>query len=129
MRDKLIRFWAGLAIGALVSFITFQVNSQGVEDMIRRLSDAFFCGGMMCLCLGGLMFARNKGTFDILSYGLGTAFRLHVPGADLHSSKDRDYIAYRERKAASRRSAGPVLLSGLVYMAACVGCFILWEMV
>lgn len=117
MRKGTKGFLAGVLVGAVTGILIFVTNVQGVENLIQRFCDGAFCGGLLCLCLGGLQFARNKGSFDIMGYGLAAAFRLHVPGANWKEPRDKDFVAYRDRKAASRKSCKPMILAGLVYLA------------
>lgn len=90
-----------IAVGALVFF----TNPQGSGDLFRRICDAFFTPGALLLGSAGLTWCRNRGAFDLLTYGITSVFHTHVPGASIGHARDEkeDFITYRDRKAASRK--------------------------
>ena len=73
-----------IAVGALVFF----TNPQGSGDLFRRICDAFFTPGALLLGSAGLTWCRNRGAFDLLTYGVTSVFHTHVPGASIGHARD-----------------------------------------
>lgn len=116
-----------IAVGALVFF----TNPQGSEDLFRRICDAFFAPGALLLGSAGLTWCRNRGAFDLLTYGVTSVFHTHVPGASIGHARDEkeDFITYRDRKAASRKPPYGTLWVGLVLTALSVVLVVIYELV
>ena len=116
-----------IAVGALVFF----TNSQGSGDLFRRICDAFFTPGALLLGSAGLTWCRNRGAFDLLTYGVTSVFHTHVPGASIGHARDEkeDFLTYRDRKAASRKPPYGTLWVGLVLTALSVVLVVIYELV
>lgn len=116
-----------VAVGALVFF----TNPQGSEDLFRRICDAFFAPGALLLGSAGLTWCRNRGAFDLLTYGVTSVFHTHVPGASIGHARDEkeDFITYRDRKAASRKPPFGTLWVGLALTALSVVLVVIYELV
>ena len=116
-----------IAVGALVFF----TNPQGSGDLFRRICDAFFTPGALLLGSAGLTWCRNRGTFDLLTYGVTSVFHTHVPGASIGHARDEkeDFITYRDRKAASRKPPYGTLWVGLALTALSVVLVVIYELV
>ena len=116
-----------IAVGALVFF----TNPQGSGDLVRRICDAFFTPGALLLGSAGLTWCRNRGAFDLLTYGITSVFHTHVPGASIGHARDEkeDFITYRDRKAASRKPPYGTLWVGLVLTALSVVLVVIYELV
>ena len=116
-----------IAVGALVFF----TNPQGSGDLFRRICDAFFTPGALLLGSAGLTWCRNRGAFDLLTYGITPVFHTHVPGASSGHARDEkeDFITYRDRKAASRKPPYGTLWVGLVLTALSVVLVVIYELV
>ena len=116
-----------VAVGALVFF----TNPQGSGDLFRRICDAFFTPGALLLGSAGLTWCRNRGAFDLLTYGITSVFHTHVPGASIGHARDEkeDFITYRDRKAASRKPPYGTLWVGLVLTALSVVLVVIYELV
>ena len=116
-----------IAVGALVFF----TNPQGSEDLFRRICDAFFAPGALLLGSAGLTWCRNRGAFDLLTYGVTSVFHTHVPGASIGHARDEkeDFLTYRDRKAASRKPPFGTLWVGLVLTALSVVLVVIYESV
>ena len=116
-----------IAVGALV----FLTNPQGSGDLFRRICDAFFTPGALLLGSAGLTWCRNRGAFDLLTYGITSVFHTHVPGASIGHARDEkeDFLTYRDRKAASRKPPFGTLWVGLVLTALSVVLVVIYELV
>lgn len=116
-----------IAVGALVFF----TNPQGSGDLFRRICDAFFTPGALLLGSAGLTWCRNRGTFDLLTYGVTSVFHTHVPGASIGHARDEkeDFLTYRDRKAASRKPPFGTLWVGLALTALSVVLVVIYELV
>ena len=116
-----------IAVGALVFF----TNPQGSGDLFRRICDAFFTPGALLLGSAGLTWCRNRGAFDLLTYGVTSVFHTHVPGASIGHARDEkeDFLTYRDRKAASRKPPFGTLWVGLVLTALSVVLVVIYELV
>ena len=116
-----------IAVGALVFF----TNPQGSGDLFRRICDAFFAPGALLLGSAGLTWCRNRGAFDLLTYGITSVFHTHVPGASIGHARDEkeDFITYRDRKAASRKPPFGTLWVGLALTALSVVLVVIYELV
>lgn len=116
-----------IAVGALVFF----TNPQGSGDLFRRICDAFFTPGALLLGSAGLTWCRNRGAFDLLTYGITSVFHTHVPGASIGHVRDEkeDFLTYRDRKAASRKPPCGTLWVGLVLTALSVVLVVIYELV
>ena len=112
-RKKLLaQLIAGLVIAVLV--VVFRWDAE--KGIIHQLCDGCFVAGVMLLCTGGLKFARNAGTFDMMSYGMGTVLRATFPWM-MKEKKDVDFVAFQERKRESRKPAKPEVLAGIAYLS------------
>lgn len=116
-----------VAVGALVFF----TNPQGSGDLFRRICDAFFTPGALLLGSAGLTWCRNRGAFDLLTYGVTSVFHTHVPGASIgHARNEKeDFLTYRDRKAASRKPPFGTLWVGLALTALSVVLVVIYELV
>ena len=116
-----------IAVGALVFF----TNPQGSGDLFRRICDAFFTPGALLLGSAGLTWCRNRGAFDLLTYGITSVFHTHVPGASIGHARDekKDFLTYRDLKAASRKPPYGTLWVGLVLTALSVVLVAIYELV
>ena len=117
MNSKQKDFLIGSIIGTVITVAVLLINPEQTDSLVFRFCDGFFVAAVMVLGFGGLMFARNKGTFDMLAYSVKSVFHIHYPGASIGDAreKEEDFVGYRERKAKTRRPATGFLLSGLVF--------------
>jgi hypothetical protein len=104
----------------ILSAIAILVNLNRDFTLIHRLSDGFFIGGSLLLCVGGLKFARNAGTFDMMTFGLKSALHMTLPWIRSNSPlerKNEDFVAYKARKKEARKPARNTVLTGLAFTA------------
>ena len=106
-----------LIIGAVICALVVAINWKMEQHILRRLSDCTFVAAVMLLGSGGLKFARNQGTFDIMSYGLKSAFQIHFPFSKMDkplSARQESFADYKERKRQKRKGASDLFWAGLV---------------
>lgn len=115
MTEQRKNLLTNLATGLVVAVMVFGFGWDPEKGIFHQLCDATFVAAVILLGIGGLKFARNGGTFDIMAYGIGSAIRMTFPWL-LKDRKDADFAAYKERKREVRQSARPELLAGSVYL-------------
>ncbi|MDE7353592.1 MAG: DUF3899 domain-containing protein [Acetatifactor sp.] len=64
-------------------------------EQYRMLSDAFLIPGLVTVLIGCLFVISNKGGLDGVSFAVGRAVRMLIPGA---KKKDEKYLDYVEHK-------------------------------
>ena len=111
-RKKLLaNLISGVVIAAMV--VVFRWDME--KGLLHQLCDGCFVAGVMLLGLGGLKFARNAGTFDMMSYGINSVLRVTFPWM-MKEKKDADFYEYQTRKRESRKPAKPEVICGLGFM-------------
>ena len=126
MNPKRKSYLVDLVIGLAMGILTFVINSQDSDILIRRLCDSFFVPGVLLLGYGGLVYCRNQGTFDVLTYGVKSAFHTHVPGASIGNAREESFNDYQARKTAKRKSPRGSLLAGLTYLVLAIVSLVLF---
>lgn len=126
MNPKRKSYLINMAVGLVMGIVTFLVNSQDSDILIRRLCDSFFVPGVMLLGYGGLVFCRNKGTFDVMTYGVKSVFHTHVPGASIGNAREETFREYQDRKTAKRKSPAGSLWAGLTYLVLAIAALVLF---
>lgn len=116
-----------LIAGLLLAVAVFLVDWGIEKTFLHKLCDSCFVPGVMLLGLGGLKWARNAGTFDIMAYGIGSAFYMTFPWIK-QERKDADFVAYKERKREERKPASDLLIAGTIYMALAFICFGIYQL-
>lgn len=129
MSNKHIPFLKNLIAGLILAAIVILVN-LGVEySWVHRLCDGFFVAGLLLLCVGGLKFARNAGTFDMMTFGIRSALHITFPWMKSHSpleQREEDFVAYKERKKEKRKPARTLVLTGLLYLGVAAVLFVFY---
>ncbi len=114
-RDKDII--TGLIVGAIIFTFVMILNPQAEYGSISlRICDAFFVATVVVLGFGGLVWCRNKGTFDMITFGVSTAFHIHFPLSKNVDAEKEDFYKYRERKAKERKPISGILIAGAIYL-------------
>lgn len=113
-KKALLNFVFGLILAAGV--VALEWESE--YPLVHKLCDGFFVSAVLLLGCGGLKWARNAGTFDVMSYGIKAVVNVALPFLTANSEhKDEDLAAYKERKQEERKPATDLLISGGVLMA------------
>ena len=130
VKDK-SRWWLKYVITvALLSVFTFMLAwgrgafvTPDKKQLFKLLSDAFAVPGGLTLGLGLLTIASNGGTFDMLSYGVRSFFRLFK--RDPLDRKYGDFYEYRKYRQGKKRNflylvivGGAFVLVGIVFVIA-----------
>ena len=110
-KNVIVNLIVGLVLAVAVFFVDWGVE----KTLFHKLCDSCFVAGVVLAGMGGLKFARNAGTFDIMAYGIGSAFMMTFPWIKTER-KDADFVAYKERKKAERKPSGDLLIAGAVYL-------------
>ena len=114
-----------LIAGFFAAVIVIVLGWDPEKLLFHQLCDGAFVAAVILLGIGGLKFARNGGTFDVMAWGISSVVRMTVPWL-FKESKDADLIAYKERKSESRQSAKPELLSGVIYLVLSLIFFVIY---
>ena len=126
MKPRVKSYLMNLAVGLCFGILTFVLNSQGSDILVRRLCDSCFVPAVLLLGYGGLVFCRNQGTFDVMTYGVKSVFHTHVPGASIGNAREESFREYQDRKSAKRKSPMGSLLAGLTFFVPAVILLILF---
>lgn len=126
MKPRVKSYLMNLAVGLCFGILTFVLNSQDSDILVRRLCDSCFVPAVLLLGYGGLVFCRNQGTFDVMTYGVRSVFHTHVPGASIGNAREESFREYQDRKSAKRKSPAGSLLAGLTFFAPAVILLILF---
>lgn len=110
-------YWTSMAVGLLMAAVVLAVNAESPYPWPQRLCDCFFVAAVLLLGAGGLQFAGNAGTFDVMGYGLKSVFHIHLPGTKRQEDEQEDFLTYQQKKAQGRKSPKPLLMAGLSYLA------------
>lgn len=114
MSGKKKEFLLNMLAGAIISVLVFILNFSRGYELARCFCDGFFVAAAMLLGVGGIKGVRNKGTFDVIGFGLRSALETAIPM--LRHGEKEDIEQYRQRKAKERRGASPMLIAGAVYL-------------
>lgn len=121
MREKKKGIFFHICTGAVIVVAVGLLGWSRGHSVLRLLCDSCFVAAVLLLGGGGLMFARNQGTFDMMTYSLKTVFHLHYPFSKMNSpleEREEDFVEYKERKREKRKSSAELLWAGLVYLIA-----------
>ncbi len=101
MKGKLLKYGitAGLclALGA-VYCLTRNFMELSLVGKYRLLCDAFTIPGILCLCVGVLLWVSNDGFFYGLGYCLEIAWRALLPGGRQKMERYYDYVTRKRQK-------------------------------
>lgn len=86
-----------LALGAAYC-LTRDFESLALVAKYRLLCDAFTIPGVLCLCIGALIWVSNDGFFYGLGYCLQIAWKALIPGGRRKTEKYYDYVARKKEK-------------------------------
>lgn len=119
MSEKQKDILFNICTGAVIAVAVAALGWTRGHSMLRMLCDGFFVAAVVLLGMGGLKFARNQGAFDMMTYSLKTVFHLHYPFSKMNSpleEREEDFVDYKERKRAKRKSSAEMLWAGLLYL-------------
>ena len=131
MREKK-GFFIHICAGAVIAVAVGALGWSRGHAVLRLLCDGCFVAAVLLLGSGGLKFARNQGTFDMMAYSLRTVFHLHFPFSKMNSPLDEqkeDFVEYKERKQEKRKSSAELLWAGLLYLVVSLVFFVIYLLV
>lgn len=112
MSSKVKGFLSAMGVGAVFVAVTVTANwSSG--NYMRLFCDGLTMAAAMLLCYAGLVFSRNEGTFDMITFGLNKAMNIRYR----NKRTEETFSDYRKRKKKERKPVGGSLWAGLVYLA------------
>ncbi len=129
MSEKRKNILFHISTGAVIAVAVAILGWTRGHSVLRILCDGCFVAAVLLLGTGGLKFARNQGTFDMMTYSLKAVFHLHYPFSKMNSpleEREEDFVDYKERKKAKRKSSADMLWAGLLYLAAAVVFFVIY---
>ena len=100
---------------AAVYCLTRDFGEMDLAECYRTLCDAFTIPAVLALCGGFLVWASNDGAFYGLTYCLGIAWKVWLPGGRNKIEKYYDYVTRRKEKKIT--GFGFVFVVGGVCMA------------
>lgn len=101
MKEKLLKHGITGAVClalAAVYALTRDFAVLGQVAKFRILCDAFTIPGILCLCVGALLWVSNDGFFYGLSYCLEIAWKALIPGGRRKMEKYYDYVTRKKEK-------------------------------
>ena len=116
MEKKTRDFLIALAVGAGISVAAVLVGFLDKNRTVLQIfCDGFTVAGVLLLCYAGLVWSRNEGTFDMLSFGISRITRFRY-GKFTDEERKETFYDYRKRKSAIRQKPVAALKAGAVYM-------------
>lgn len=114
MTQKRKNLLKAMAIGAGIAVVIFAWRMFFGAELLMALCDGCFVTAVLLAGFGGLVFTRNQGTFDALSYGVKSVVKLHFPRKD--TELEPTLYDYQEKKKKERKGANHFLWAGLIYL-------------
>lgn len=117
-----------LGIGLLIFLGVLVSNSfwtVGKPDIYRLLSDACIVPAALVGGVGALLFASNKGTFDMLAYGILHFFDRYRPNA--RNEQYKDFYEYKLSKGERQRPVSHMLIVGIIFFLLSWIFSIIWQ--
>lgn len=121
MKDSLkyiVTAAVGLVAATALIFALGITEAQGVYEVMRILSDAFFVPGAVLSGLGLLAVVSKGGFFDIFGYGFISFVAIFKK--DVKKRKYKDYVEYKQSKRESKFSVWFLLIVGLAFIVVAV---------
>lgn len=118
MKETRKSFLISLLAGAVVTAAVCFFNASSGLGAAHLLCDGFFVAAVVVAGSGGLLFVRNQGLFDIMSFGIKSVFQIHWPWTAPRTADEgkESFFEYKDRKRGQRKSPAGTLLAGAVYV-------------
>ena len=84
-----------------------------LTGVVTILSDAFFIPGVLCLCLGLILYATNEGLFNAMAYGMKILGR-SLTGRKGEKIIDEEFHEYHSRLSQKKSKVKHFLIVGAV---------------
>lgn len=114
MKNRKEDLITNLVIGGCIAAAVLALGLGRGYDVLRCFCDGFFVSAVMLIGIGGIKEIRNKGTFDVVGYGMKRFIEVAIPM--LNKGDKESMYDYRERKAKERKGAFGMLIAGTVYL-------------
>ena len=101
MRKRILKYGVTGGLCALIVAVYCVVRDFSQLELVekyRTLCDAFTVPGLLCLCVGVLIWASNDGLFYGLSYCMNVAWRALIPGARYKTERYYDYVTRKKER-------------------------------
>lgn len=108
-KENLVRFIISFIVVIIIT-VVYNLVYNGWKTIVAYI-DSTFISGVVLLCVSGLSFVGNQGTYDIFSYSFGKIFK---------KVKEANYYDYVDHKNLERKKK---VLSPLSYLF--VGLFVI----
>ena len=122
-----------LGLCVAIMLIGNVIGAKTTADRLRAVCDGFSMGGLLVLCVGGLVWISGSGSFDILAYACKRAAHMFIPGKGINGKKERmpSYFEYKLEKSEKRKQTGSLelLLSGAIFFVVGVILILVWYQV
>lgn len=130
MQNKRLDFWVNLGVGAVIALSVILLNLEQEYGVAQRVCDGCFVAAVILLGSAGLVFARNNGTFDMITYSVRSVFQVHFPNSEIEERKHREsFVDYTERKKGERKMHSGLWQAGLVYLILSAVALVIYYMV
>ncbi len=101
MKGKLLKH--GITLGVCLALVAVYTLTRDFETLslvakYRVLCDAFTIPGILCLCVGALLWVSNDGFFYGLGYCLEIAWKALIPGLRRKAERYYDYVTRKREK-------------------------------
>ena len=93
--------------------VTFMVTAFAIPSnrIAGRLSNGFFCSGMLLLCVGGFEFVNYLGGFDLVTYAFAKLSRYSKKNMDNPDAEDvGHYHDFQRAKNRTKKYVMPVMM-------------------
>ena len=127
LRTNLLKYGITAAVClalAAVYCLLRDISRLSLLGRYRTLCDAFTVPGLLCLCVGSLLWVSNDGFFNGLGYCLHVAWKALLPGGRQHIERYKEYVERHNRKKVTGFSF--LLVCGGVCMAIAITFLVLF---
>ena len=132
-KELLVSMIVTLIMCIAIMLIGNVLQAETVTDRLRAVCDGFSMGGLMMMCIGGLLWISGFGSFDILGYACKRAAHMFIPGKGLDKKKESmpSYFEYKLEKSEKRdKSIGTeIIISGGIFFIIGVVLILVWYQV
>lgn len=126
MKLRLVKLLTQYIAGAVVTVLVMALNLSRGYGILKSLCDGFFVPAVILLGVGGIIFVRNRGSFDLAGYGISSVFFTAFPGLR-HREKEEPF-EYIERKRSERKPAPEFLITGGTFLLLTVVFLVIYEL-
>ena len=119
LKSILIKCGITAVVGVGMVFLVLNLHGfsalSNQSEQFRLLADAFTIPGVIMIMVGLLIAVANGGIFNGVSYVVGFAVKMLVPGAGKDHERYGDYVERKQAKG-KVRGYGFLFLVGIVFV-------------